>query len=139
VQVKQLKAELVAFGYYAMSGEKLEEQCYVCNKDDKTFGNFTSGTLNAVWTDMPNGTFPVVTTGNTHHTLGWWGSPTLINNKKMILNISLPPVSTLSCCQGYYVYCIRYTFMDSECRTCSVVRCYQYPGNSKSANGRMKF
>lgn len=130
VQVKQLKAELVAFGYYAMSGEKLEEQCYACNKDDQTFGNFTSGMLNAVWPDMTNGAFPVVPTGNTHHTLGWWGTPTTINNKKMILNISLPPVSTLSCCQGYYSYCIRYTFTDIECRTCSVVKCYQYPGTS---------
>jgi hypothetical protein len=120
-QITQFKAELIGFSYQPQNGNI---QCWVCDKDDNQWGNFVNGTL-APW---GNGVFPSLPCcgGNSHHTIGWWGNPILITNRPLVLNISLPPGSTLSCCPFKIDFCIRYTFTDKECRSCSVVKCYEY-------------
>ena len=133
IQVKQFKAELIGIIYKPQSGN---EQCWVCNKDDNQWGNFTSGTFTSPFPSMINGVFPSLPCcgGNSHHTIGWWGAPTIINNQALKLNISLPPASTLSCCPYDVEFCIRYTFTDIECRSCSVVRCFKYTRNPQGGH-----
>lgn len=125
VQVKQFKAELIGFSYAPSNNNA---QCWVCNKDDNQWGNFIGGTFSSPFPSMVNGVFPSLPCcgGNSHHTIGWWGAATTINNKPLQLKISLPPASTLSCCPYKITFCIRYTFTDSECRSCSVVKCFSY-------------
>jgi hypothetical protein len=42
------------------------------------------------------------------------------------LSIALPGTAALSCCERHGVVCIRYSFTDIECKTCSVLVCYPY-------------
>jgi hypothetical protein len=125
IQVKQFKAELIGMTYVPQNGN---EQCWVCSKDDNSWGNFTGGTFSTPFPGMVNGVFPTMPCcgGNTHHTIGWWGNATTITNRPLQLQISLPPATTLSCCPYNITLCIRYTFTDAECRSCSVVRCFNY-------------
>jgi hypothetical protein len=125
IQVKQFKAELIGISYAPQNNN---EQCWVCSKDDDQWGNFTAGTFSSPFPSMVNGVFPSLPCcgGNSHHTIGWWGTPTVINNKPLQLKISLPPASTLSCCPYNITICIRYTFTDVECRSCSIVKCFSY-------------
>ena len=125
IQVKQFKAELIGFTYRPQNNN---EQCWVCNKEDNQWGNFVGGTFSSPYPTMVNGVFPSLPCcgGNSHHTIGWWGAATTINNKPLQFKISLPPASTLSCCPYNVTFCIRYTFTDSDCRSCSIVRCFSY-------------
>ena len=139
VPVKQFKAEIIAF---SIRPQNNNDQCLVCNKKDANWGNFTSGTLAATFPGMVNGAFPSLPCcgGNSHHTIGWWINtppPSIvnINNKNLKLNISLPPRSTLSCCPYIVNFCVRYTFTDAECRSCSVIKCYSYTLQPPSGGG----
>lgn len=125
IQVKQFKAELIGISY---GPQNRNDQCWVCNKEDDQWGNFTGGTFSSPFPSMINGVFPSLPCcgGNSHHTIGWWGTATTINNYPLKLNISLPPASTLSCCPYNISVCVRYTFTDAECRSCSVVKCFSY-------------
>jgi hypothetical protein len=125
IQVKQFKAELIGISYGPQNNSI---QCWVCNQDDNQWGNFTNGTFSSPFPSMVNGVFPSLPCcgGNSHHTIGWWGNPVIINNRPLQLKISLPPASTLSCCPYNITICIRYTFTDVDCRSCSVIRCFSY-------------
>ncbi|MEP7237452.1 MAG: hypothetical protein ABI685_06300 [Ferruginibacter sp.] len=131
IQVKQFKAELIGISYKPQNNN---EQCWVCNKDDNQWGNFVAGTFTSPYPSMVNGVFPSLPCcgGNSHHTIGWWGTATSIMNRPLQLKISLPPASTLSCCPYNVEFCIRYTFTDAECRSCSVVKCFKYTRNPQT-------
>jgi hypothetical protein len=127
VLIKNFKAELISFIHVSANGT---EECFGCNKDSQTFGNFTSGTFTSTAWGVQNGLFPVIPAGggNTHHTLSWFSlSPptTQLAGAQINLNISAPPFSTLACCDDVIRFCIRYSFTNSECQTCSFVKCYQ--------------
>ncbi|MDB5012439.1 MAG: hypothetical protein JWQ25_641 [Daejeonella sp.] len=139
VPVKQFKAEIIAF---SIRPQNNNDQCLVCNKKDANWGNFTSGTLASTFPGMVNGAFPSLPCcgGNSHHTIGWWINtppPYSVNitNKNLKLNISLPPRSTLSCCPYIVNFCVRYTFTDAECRSCSIIKCYSYTLQPPSGGG----
>ncbi len=121
VKIKQLKAELIGFSY---EPENKNSQCLVCNKDDRSFGNITGGTL-SLWPSMTMGALGFDGNGgNTRHTIGWWGGNAVsVNNANLNMNISLPPSTALSCCNMNVVFCMRITFMDEQCRSCSMVKC----------------
>jgi hypothetical protein len=128
INVTQFKAELIGVSYQPSNSN---DQCWVCNKDDNQWGKFVNGTLSAPFSPTINGVFPTIPCcgGNSHHTIGWWGNAVVISGAGLRLNISLPPVSTLSCCPYRVSICIRYTFTDERCRSCSVVKCYDYTRN----------
>lgn len=44
--------------------------------------------------------------------------------KRFILPISLPDSSVLECCENKYKVCVRYTFTDVNCMTCTYEQCY---------------
>jgi hypothetical protein len=122
--VTQFKAEIVAFTYKPSNGN---DQCIVCNKDDRTFGKIYGGYFPNVFANMATGVFPNNNGDNTSHTIGWWGKPPVKIDKKLVtLYISLPPASKLSCCGDEGEICIRYTFTDAECRSCSVLVCVPF-------------
>jgi hypothetical protein len=127
IPVKQFKAEIIGF---AITPSNNNDQCLLCNKNSNQWGNFLSGTIPATFPSMTNGLFPTIPCcgGNSHHTIGWWtlGAALNISNKNISLNITLPPRTTLSCCPYRINFCIRYTFTDAECRSCSIINCYNY-------------
>jgi hypothetical protein len=118
LQIISFKAELISFIHNG------KEECFGCNKDAQTFGNFTGGTFGS-W---GNGVFPLYGTYTTHHTLTWFsgtpGGTTNLAGSAINLTFTAPPLSSLSCCDDEIKFCIRYSFTDKDCRTCSFVKCY---------------
>ena len=112
------KAEIISFV------REVSDDCMKCNKDSNQWGNFISGTSGAVNGSFGNANSGV--TGNTHHTL-YFANP---NAYSFDTNISIPPLSTLSCCCEKIRIKIRYTytFRDSNgnCKMCSAVFEYRY-------------
>ncbi len=124
LSITSLKAELISFAHNG------KEACIGCNKDPKTFGNITGGTF-GTW---GYGVNPLAGSITTHHTMSWFGtSGSTVNLSGTDLNISIsaPPVSPLDCCDDEIQFCIRYSFTDKECRTCSFVKCYRISRKNK--------
>jgi hypothetical protein len=123
--IKSFKAEVISFKHRSVSGN---EECIVCDKNSSTFGNITTGVLNATSWGSVNGVFPVIPGGggNTHHTMNWFaanGSTTTMGGNLQML-ISAPPFSTIECCDDFLEFCIRYTMTTKSCESCSIVVCY---------------
>ncbi len=117
IVIKSFKAELVSFIHNGA------EACFGCNKDSQTFGNFTGGTFGS-W---GNGVFPLAGVNTTHHTLNWFlasGATTNLSGSAISISFTAPPISPLACCDDEIDFCIRYSFTDADCRTCSFVKCY---------------
>jgi hypothetical protein len=117
VIIKSFKAELISFVHNGT------EACFGCNKDAETFGNFTKGKF-ASW---GYGVFPLDGTNTTHHTLTWFsatGATVNLSGQPISIQFTAPPISPLSCCDDEIDFCIRYSFTDTDCRTCSYVKCY---------------
>jgi hypothetical protein len=117
VIIKSFKAELISFVHNGT------EACFGCNKDAETFGNFTKGKF-ASW---GYGVFPLDGTNTTHHTLTWFsatGATVNLSGQPISIQFTAPPISPLSCCDDQIDFCIRYSFTDADCRTCSYVKCY---------------
>ena len=116
------KAEIISFV------REVSDDCMKCDKDSNQWGNFISGTSGAVNGSFGNANSGV--TGNTHHTL-YFANP---NSFSFDTNISIPPLSTLSCCCEKIRIKIRYTytFRDSNgnCKMCSAVFEYYFQKGS---------
>lgn len=50
--------------------------------------------------------------------------------QRFILPVSLPDSSSLSCCEHTYKVCVRYTFTDINCVSCSYDQCYVSDGKT---------
>ncbi len=125
--IKSFKTELVSFVHNG------KEECFGCNKDANTFGNFTGGTFGS-W---GNGVFPLDGTNTTHHTLSWFGanSSTIpLAGQALNLSFTAPPFNPLSCCDDEIQFCIRYSFTNAECQTCSYVKCYSVKRTHRQTN-----
>ena len=96
--VKNIKAELVYFDYKPDS-----DDCMLCNKDSKTFGNFGNGTHSQEWNFSP----PKNLSG---------GTPAAIT-------ITVPP--TVKCCDAVIRWCIRYVVTFDDCTVCNKLICYE--------------
>ncbi|KIA90677.1 hypothetical protein [Kaistella jeonii] len=112
------KAEIISFS------REVSDDCMKCDKNSNQWGNFISGTSGLSNGSFGNATNPL--TGNTHHTL-YFANP---NKYFFDLNISLPPISTLTCCCEKFKIKIRYTYtykdQNGACRMCSEVFEYSY-------------
>ena len=97
-KVKTIKAELVYFEY-----KPENDDCMVCNKDSKTFGNFDNGT----------------------HTQAWNFSPpkNLSGGQAGSMIITVPP--TVKCCDATIRWCIRYVVTFEDCTVCNKLVCYE--------------
>lgn len=105
--VKAVKAELVYYEYKPES-----DDCMLCNKDSKTYGNFDNGSL-----DNNNGN------GGGTHSLDWiFTSPkNLSGGTPASFVITVPP--TVKCCNANIRFCIRYVFTFSDCTVCNKLVC----------------
>lgn len=105
--VKSVKAELVYYEYKPES-----DDCMLCNKDSKTYGNIDNGTLGNA---AGNG-------GGTH-SLEWLFSPdkNLSGGSPLALTITVPP--TVKCCNAVIRWCIRYVITFSDCTVCNKLVC----------------
>ena len=110
-KVKRITADLVYFDI------KTDENCWICNKNSATFGNFTSGTIQGsdFTTTMPGG-----------HSVQWTniGDADLSAGRPFSLNIAIPP--TVACCDADINFCIRYIVMFEDCTVCNVKVCYSF-------------
>jgi hypothetical protein len=106
--VKSIKAELVYFEYKPKS-----DDCMICNKDSKTYGNF----INAV-TGINSA---AITAG---HSVFWPINGQMVNNTQMNFTISMPP--TVKCCEADVKWCIRYVITFMDCTVCNKLVCYSY-------------
>ena len=130
--IKAIKAEIISF-----IDQPSNELCIICNRNSSTYGNFETATLNGVGWPMTNGVLPNdPSTGlNTHHTISWWNNTaTTFSNGQFRFRITLPPANSLSCCCERFRICIRYTFINKDCQSCSVVQCYGYTRNPRACN-----
>lgn len=118
IAITNFKAELVSF-----TQDGKQQECFGCNINGQTFGNFVGGTFGA-W---GNGVFPLYGNNTTHHTLSWFsatGATTTMAGSAISISFTAPPLNPLNCCDDEISFCIRYSFTDKECRTCSFVKCY---------------
>jgi hypothetical protein len=127
--IKSFKAEITGFNHKAANKN---EDCLTCNTNSNTFGNLTAGTLTTNGWGTLNGVLTPIfdangaSNGNGHHTLNWFianGATTTMGGN-IRLNISIPPFSTINCCDDEVAFCVRYTFTTADCKTCSKVVCY---------------
>lgn len=109
--VKEVKAELAYFQYNPQS-----DDCIICNKDSKTFGNFVMATVNGGPIGLPQ-----------PHT-AQWQSPVAAGQNVLNLpfqfTISTPP--TVSCCNATVKWCIRYVVTFADCKVCTRLVCYSF-------------
>ena len=107
--VKSLKAELVYFEY-----KPENDDCMVCNKDSKTFGNFDKGTLGNT-----------AGAGGGTHSLAWNFAPpkNLSGGAAAAMIITVPP--TVKCCDATIRWCIRYVVTFEDCTVCNKLVCYE--------------
>ncbi len=109
--IKAMTADLVYFEYVPES-----EDCMLCNKDSKTFGNFISATGGNQPLGIPN-----------PHTVQWIGNNPagqMATGVPLNFTISMPP--TVKCCAAQVRWCIRYTITFADCTVCSKEICYTY-------------
>jgi hypothetical protein len=109
--VKSISADLVYFEYKPES-----DDCMICNKDSKTFGNFISATAG-------NQTLPLPY----NHVAQWTSTNPngqMVNGIPLQFNISMPP--TVKCCAAQVRWCIRYVVTFADCTVCNKLVCYTY-------------
>jgi hypothetical protein len=106
--VKNIKAELVYFEYKPES-----DDCMLCNKDSKTFGNFIGASAGIVSPTIPFG-----------HTVNWAPNGQMVTNQALSFVISMPP--TVKCCAAQVKWCIRYVVTFMDCTVCNKLVCYTY-------------
>ena len=96
--VISIKAELVYYEYKPES-----DDCMLCNKDSRTFGNFGTG----------------------NHTQEWNFTPpkNMSNGEPAFMTITVPP--TVNCCDANIRWCIRYVITFEDCTVCNKLVCYE--------------
>jgi hypothetical protein len=96
--VSSIKAELVYYEYKPES-----DDCMLCNKDSKSFGNFSNGTHTQEWNFAP--------------------PQNITNGIPASMVITVPP--TVKCCDAVIRWCIRYVITFKDCTVCNKVICYE--------------
>lgn len=138
--IQQVKAEIISVQH------KINDTlCYTCTSQANTMGLFNkrsgSGKVisSAGWEN--NGVATLYDDNNddygnefTWQALSAQGVD-FSNNKIFLMNINLPPMSSLDCCETIYEVCIRYTFTDINCQTCDYVVCYTYDSSVTKGGG----
>ncbi|MDC8001463.1 outer membrane beta-barrel protein [Aequorivita todarodis] len=124
-----------------------DEQCYTCTKDHSKMGVFASGSQsgkissNNGWQNNGIAELKDDNSDGYGNQFTWKSllatGVDFSNTKTFEMNISLPDLSKLECCHSKYKVCIRYTFTDINCQTCSELTvCYDYDSSlDNTGNG----
>lgn len=83
-----------------------------------------AGPVNSYVTSAPNiapftGYIPVVD----GHEAIWTSPPTTVSGTPFTMHIKFPPPPS-GACRDFLTFCVKYTFTDSHCKSCEVLRCY---------------
>ena len=106
--VRTIKTELTYFEYLPDS-----DDCFPCNKNSATFGNFGNSSLAAT-----------AGVGTGSHILVFNFLPP--KNPAVYpgaFTITIPP--TVKCCPGYIRWCVKYIIEFDDCTVCSKTVCYE--------------
>jgi hypothetical protein len=118
--ISQITAEIVY-----MEEDQMDDACKQCRKDENEVYHFL-GTNTAAWN---SGAALNASSGNNASTFPTkileWGSNAQ-GNVDFNLTIGLPGTAPLKCCERHGRVCIRYSFTDIECKTCTQLVCYTY-------------
>ncbi len=124
--IAEIKAEIVS-----INESEMNEACKSCrkNQDGDLIENEVYHFINsntAIWNAGLSG---IASAGNAANTLPTkilhWNSNAQ-GTVNFNLNIALPGTANLECCSRHGVICIRYTFTDIECKSCTMLVCYTY-------------
>ena len=141
--IMEVKAEIIRVRHVAN-----DPQCYTCTKHEDKMGLFSfapnflqpriSGTsAQNDWTNGADAIKGTDTNNDNYSNQAIWRAkdPSVGVDfnlmKRFILPISLPDPSSLDCCEHTYEVCVRYTFTDINCASCSYDRCYLYDGTTE--------
>ncbi|MGP1994070.1 hypothetical protein D9V96_019465 [Zobellia laminariae] len=136
--IQEVKAQIVS-----IKQNVNDKQCHTCTRDASRMGLFKNGEGKAMpdsgWAnsgvadsfDRNNDSF-----GNK---LSWTAQTTLgidFNTEKAFtMLLSLPDLSSLSCCNSTFTVWVRYTFTDINCQSCETLVSYEYDSNTASSSG----
>lgn len=113
-KVKKITTDIVYFSYIPES-----DDCAPCNKDSKTYGNFSAATIAAA--GFPSNGALIYG----HEAV--WNSNNLAGallNGQFNFSITTPPL--VKCCSARFKFCIRYSFVFDDCTECEKVVCYSF-------------
>ena len=105
---------MISFGIIAD-----DKKCLECYNNSRQWASITSGTLqgfNRTVTGDGNGA-----NTNTREISFTSVVPQIINVTELKLNLLLPSLQTLSCCNVYATVYIKFTFRDNECNECEKI------------------
>ena len=138
--IQRVKAEIVSVQHTIN-----DTLCYTCTKDENTMGLFYKESISGIirsrngWQNSGDGDLLDNNNDSYGNQFSWKALTTQgvdFNTKKMFLmNINLPPISTLDCCETKYKVCVRYTFEDINCQSCDYLVCYEYDSSAVSSGG----
>ena len=139
--IMKVDAEIISVQHVAN-----DEQCYTCTKDHNKMGLFASGSLSGKitsingWQNNGIGELKDLNSDGFGNLFTWKSQLAtgvdFATTKTFEMNISLPELSKLECCHSKYKVCIRYTFTDVNCQTCSeLVVCYDYDSKTNTTSG----
>ena len=143
--IMEVKAEIISVQHIAN-----DPQCYACTKHENKMGLFSFHTMQPreiynkpFWAFNGNGVIGWNNAGgsidenNDRYTnqVIWRAKVPVIGvdfskKQRFVMPISLPDPSSLDCCEHNYKVCVRYTFTDVNCITCSYEQCYTSDGKS---------
>lgn len=99
--------------------------CLNCNNRPVTWGNILSATLNGTAMPLsgtvapPTGSLPADYREAVYNV----GTPLAPSSAGLSLQLSLPAVTELSCCEVKAYVCLKFTFKDTQCRECVQMVC----------------
>jgi len=138
--IQKVKAEIVSVQHKVN-----DTLCYSCTKDDNTMGLFHKSNSSGLiisrngWQDNGVGTLYDENNDNYGNVFTWKATTSQgvdFSTKKMFLmNMNLPPLSSLNCCETTYKVCVRYTFEDINCQTCDYLVCYEFNSSTTTSTG----
>ena len=136
--IKGVRAEIVSVKHKAN-----DQQCYTCTKNEKNMGLFRrrQGRIspNTNWNDHGIAELTDFNNDRLGNVYTWCVKEEpgvdFSTNHTFKLTLSLPKHNKLSCCASKYEVCIKYTFTDMNCKSCSMVICYSYDTNRPNTIG----
>jgi len=136
--IKGIKAEIISVQH-----EINDPQCHTCTKNHTKMGLFKSGGISGKiaptigWKNNGIGDLSDKNNDNYGNEYSWCTDDNLgvdfsTIKKRISFNLSLPELSTLDCCHSKFTICVRYTFTDINCLSCSKTVCYEYDSSQTS-------
>lgn len=135
--IKSVKAEIVSVQINANKPE-----CVSCTSQDNQMGLFSTvnPNLNSI---APANLWAVSvkdSNGDKYANAIYWDAQDSASGvdfsapRSIMLAVSLPAMSSLSCCESNIKICVRYTFTDIDCKTCDYLVCYEYTSGTDNGS-----